>query len=648
MTSKDFPAYVIINGVAVNIKISINVPNVSLDDIKNVYPLIFGPPIKINEPIPDIDNVYVMRNSYGNYKIGFSGRLQKRLAEAQTFNDLEVKLLACGPGGEAMEKYYHKKYESKRTRPKGEWFKLNESEITDLLAEILLLRSSNRDEILPFMDPVLRSVDFSYKSRPLTKKNKTVVPISESSSDEELNLSELQLSSSLFKEKQSLITESKDISVNIEEFKNLSINTPTNENEDTCSSIPPKEHEDTCLSIPSEEFKDTSLTESSLLNDVLELCNRENNSHIVKNSPRRKYDDDSFAKYIQDMEQCVINPPTEDILNNPDVSLFKGILCSNSVNQYRSNDIYFIDNRTIIGSSSIALWMLDLYTGKQKIIKEINASDPLRIIHIAVLFDNRIIIFYNNKSFQIWNSYIPDITLNLFYINIKSNLYNIYMMKGKIVTITDDGYIECWALDGKLITYYLKQEQKITCVTCSQDTLVIGRSDGTIELLDPTTDTSYSANIILKEHVSPITHLEIMSNRFFSISTDKIIRFWKRNTYKKKLIIDNTIEKFFIDKGKIIVLKNLKIVIFNSKGILENILIGLTNTIIDIKFIPNSNRVIGISMDGKIHMWILQTDRSAIKVNINTTIKKNCLDARISTSFDKVIISHGNQFTVLE
>jgi len=91
--------------------------------------------IDISIPIPDVDNVYLIKADKFNYKIGFSKTPLKRLKQLQTGNPYKLKLIACCPGSKQLEDKIHK-YLSNKLSNSGsakEWFKLNEQNINDII-----------------------------------------------------------------------------------------------------------------------------------------------------------------------------------------------------------------------------------------------------------------------------------------------------------------------------------------------------------------------------------------------------------------------------------------------------------------------------------------------------------------------------------
>jgi hypothetical protein len=78
----------------------------------------------------NITNVYLIQKEQSNvYKIGFSNKPKRRLAELQTANDekLEIKKTVPVKNGFLVERLLHASFAD--SRKEGEWFVLSESEV---------------------------------------------------------------------------------------------------------------------------------------------------------------------------------------------------------------------------------------------------------------------------------------------------------------------------------------------------------------------------------------------------------------------------------------------------------------------------------------------------------------------------------------
>ena len=98
----------------------------------------------ISEPIPNIDNVYLIRRGKTNsYKIGYSNDPKKRLKTFQTGNDKILTIIACCPGGSDIEKQFHNKYSD--ARGIGEWFRFNSLRILEVIGKYAKLRLQDKE-----------------------------------------------------------------------------------------------------------------------------------------------------------------------------------------------------------------------------------------------------------------------------------------------------------------------------------------------------------------------------------------------------------------------------------------------------------------------------------------------------------------------
>lgn len=109
------------------------IPNDAVQQIKAV--LNAPPPAKTLavKKTPRITNIYLMRNQRNGFiKIGQSENPKAREATLQS-EEPEIKLLASWRGTVGDEKELHERFEMLRLR--GEWFKLSDQIVNDLIAE---------------------------------------------------------------------------------------------------------------------------------------------------------------------------------------------------------------------------------------------------------------------------------------------------------------------------------------------------------------------------------------------------------------------------------------------------------------------------------------------------------------------------------
>ncbi len=81
-------------------------------------------------------NVYLISNSQGHYKIGFTRRnVNDRIRELKTGNSEEIQLISeySSDWGTKIEAALHRKYKKKKIN--REWFELNEYEVENFLLD---------------------------------------------------------------------------------------------------------------------------------------------------------------------------------------------------------------------------------------------------------------------------------------------------------------------------------------------------------------------------------------------------------------------------------------------------------------------------------------------------------------------------------
>lgn len=86
--------------------------------------------------------VYIIKNSSGHYKIGFSSNSEKgvinRKKQGQTWNSENIVVIGVLPDAdETVESYWQMKFAHKRTRGNGksEWFELDQADIDRILGD---------------------------------------------------------------------------------------------------------------------------------------------------------------------------------------------------------------------------------------------------------------------------------------------------------------------------------------------------------------------------------------------------------------------------------------------------------------------------------------------------------------------------------
>ena len=105
---------------------------------------------KIDEPIPHVDNVYLLRSEGTNfYKIGKAAKVSERMNTFKTGNPPNVNLIcfACCPGDLKVERTLQKKFDKFRNKKEGpgnEWFTFKRKDLKLVLAEYMKIRSQYR------------------------------------------------------------------------------------------------------------------------------------------------------------------------------------------------------------------------------------------------------------------------------------------------------------------------------------------------------------------------------------------------------------------------------------------------------------------------------------------------------------------------
>lgn len=86
--------------------------------------------------------VYIIKNSSGHYKIGFSSNSEKgvinRIRQGKTWNSGKLELVGILPDAdETVESYWHMKFAHKQLRGDSgsEWFELDQSDIDRILGD---------------------------------------------------------------------------------------------------------------------------------------------------------------------------------------------------------------------------------------------------------------------------------------------------------------------------------------------------------------------------------------------------------------------------------------------------------------------------------------------------------------------------------
>lgn len=130
-------ATIVRNGVSTTIRVTITFPDEYSPDKLQIVSnpvLIYEPNIDIKIPIPDVDNVYLIRQGNTNkYKIGHSIHPYKRISPLQTGNSEKLEIVACCAGGVIREGYLHDKY--KKNKRINEWFEFNDEEANLIIKE---------------------------------------------------------------------------------------------------------------------------------------------------------------------------------------------------------------------------------------------------------------------------------------------------------------------------------------------------------------------------------------------------------------------------------------------------------------------------------------------------------------------------------
>lgn len=130
-------ATIVRNGVSTTIRVTITFPDEYSPDKLQIVSnpvLIYEPNIDIKIPIPEVDNVYLIRQGNTNkYKIGHSIHPYKRISPLQTGNSEKLEIVACCAGGVIREGYLHDKY--KKNKRINEWFEFNDEEANLIIKE---------------------------------------------------------------------------------------------------------------------------------------------------------------------------------------------------------------------------------------------------------------------------------------------------------------------------------------------------------------------------------------------------------------------------------------------------------------------------------------------------------------------------------
>jgi hypothetical protein len=91
-------------------------------------------------------NIYIFKlGNLPHYKIGFSLDINERLKELQTANSLKLNVVKTIPGTYKLERFIHKHLEDTGCeRLNGEWFELNEEQLSDLIIKMDKLKETQK------------------------------------------------------------------------------------------------------------------------------------------------------------------------------------------------------------------------------------------------------------------------------------------------------------------------------------------------------------------------------------------------------------------------------------------------------------------------------------------------------------------------
>lgn len=99
--------------------------------------------------------VYLIHAQNNTYKIGY-GNPTNRLKAFQTGNHQKLDLISRCPGGRALEKTFHERYQEFRIR--GEWFSLDRHQVDNIIDEMGKISCTNNRVAVPAIE--YRSVEY--------------------------------------------------------------------------------------------------------------------------------------------------------------------------------------------------------------------------------------------------------------------------------------------------------------------------------------------------------------------------------------------------------------------------------------------------------------------------------------------------------
>jgi hypothetical protein len=175
---KQVPKYPVTILLADGQSISAFVSLTFTDDFKHlskktfeVEPLVLKEQIKSQTIKAKPVNVYLIHaEETKDYKIGCSIDVHDRISNLQTGNARDLKTIDFCPGGRRLEKELHKKYASKRIRPKGEWFLLEDKDVDD----IVNIFEAHKEKEKPIEKKTLKDDDCPFIEN-ITKEEKVII-----------------------------------------------------------------------------------------------------------------------------------------------------------------------------------------------------------------------------------------------------------------------------------------------------------------------------------------------------------------------------------------------------------------------------------------------------------------------------------------
>lgn len=131
-----------INSVNIPVKATLNLPDrYKCMPFEITSPLELKCDIDLTQPIPYVDNVYLIKGDNSHYKIGFSKNPKKRLNDLQSGNPHPLELIACCPGAKPLEDRLHDMFDDVRKEAGSaqEWFVLDEEHV-DTIKHIMAIK----------------------------------------------------------------------------------------------------------------------------------------------------------------------------------------------------------------------------------------------------------------------------------------------------------------------------------------------------------------------------------------------------------------------------------------------------------------------------------------------------------------------------